>query len=210
MVYKPKAFQAPEPSDVAALMQKYPFANLITYFEGRMEVTHLPFILEADEGPRGTLYLHLARSNPHCKALDSGAECLVVFNGPASYISPSWYEPDAEDHIPTWNYAVVHAHGRAKRIDDPKRVFWQMDQIHRAHDKGPLTSVSDEEKAKMIPHVMLFRIPIDRCESVFKLNQNRSLEDAEGAMQALASSGDTVKTELGDLMRKSIRFRKGE
>lgn len=212
MVYKQKAFHAPRRQDIIDLITRYPFANLITHHEGRTEISHLPFTYIEGEGEggaeHGTLYVHLARANPRWKAIDEGAECIIVFNGPQSYISPSWYPPDAEDHIPTWNYATVHAYGRGERLDDPEKVFWQMDQIHQLHDRGLLTSVTEEEKKAMIPQVVLFRIPIDRWENIFKLTQNRSLADADCAMQKLAESSDTVKQELSALMRISIEQRR--
>lgn len=208
MVYKQKYFHAPRRQDIIDLITHYPFANLITHHDGRTEISHLPFTYLEGEGDHGTLYVHLARANPRWKAIDEGAECIVVFNGPQSYISPSWYPPDAEDHIPTWNYATVHAYGRGERLDDPKKVFWQMDQIHRLHDQGPLNSVSEEEKDEMIPQVVLFRIPIQRWETIFKLTQNRDLEDAEAAMQRLSESVDSVKQELSALMRISIEQRR--
>jgi transcriptional regulator len=208
MVYKQKSFHAPRRQDIVELILKYPFANLITHHNGRTEISHLPFIYVEEEGDHGSLYVHLARANPRWLAIDEGAECIVVFNGPQSYISPSWYPPNSEDHIPTWNYAAVHAYGKGERLDDPNKVFWQMDQIHRMHDQGPLTTVSEEEKQSMIPQVVLFRIPIDRWENIFKLTQNRDLADAEGAMGKLAESSNSLKKELSKLMQISIDQRR--
>ncbi|RZA11091.1 MAG: FMN-binding negative transcriptional regulator [Proteobacteria bacterium] len=208
MVYKQASFNAPDRFQIIDLIRKHAFAILITHHNGTTEVTHLPFTYEEGEGDDGTLYVHLAKANPHWKAIDAAEECLVVFNGPQSYISPRWYPADSQDHIPTWNYAVVHARGKAERIDDPERVFWQMDQIHRAHDSGPLLSVTEDEKASMIPHVVLFKIPISELQSVFKLNQNRSVEDAEGAIRGLAATRNSVKMELSELMRDSLAKRK--
>ena len=42
---------------------------------------------------------------------------LALFHGPHAYVSPSWY--GVHPSVPTWNYAVVHARGRARLIEDP-------------------------------------------------------------------------------------------
>lgn len=207
MLFKPSVFRAPREHSVSDLILSHPFADMITHHEGELEISHLPFLYEADEGELGTLYVHLAKANTHWRSLDAGALCTIVFHGPSSYISGSWYGPESSDHIPTWNYAVVHCEGRAERLDDPKKVFWQMDQIHRRYDKGPLVYVSEKEKKEMIPEVVLFRIPVKRCDSVFKLNQNRSVDDASRVMRALNESPDTGKKELSQLMRSSLETR---
>jgi transcriptional regulator len=45
------------------------------------------------------------------KNFSPDVEALVVFQGPQTYITPSWYQTKEETGkvVPTWNYAVVHA-----------------------------------------------------------------------------------------------------
>jgi transcriptional regulator len=66
-----------------------------------------------EDGERLVLTSHLARANPHWRALVSGAPSLALFQGPHAYVSPSWYASKAEHGkvVPTWNYIAVHAHG---------------------------------------------------------------------------------------------------
>ncbi len=73
---------------------------------------------------------HLARANPQWSSYDPSVECLAIFQGPDSYITPSWYETkkDTGKVVPTWNYAIVQASGRLKVIDDPawlRRDTWK-------------------------------------------------------------------------------------
>ncbi len=77
----------------------------------------VPFLLDREAGEAGTLRAHLARANPHWRDLDGLDECLVVFQGPDRYVTPSWYATKRETGkvVPTWNYATVQARGPPAR-----------------------------------------------------------------------------------------------
>ena len=53
--------------------------------------------------------------------------------------------------------------------------------------------------------IVVFEIPIDRLEGKFKMSQNRSAEDAQGAAEGLRTIGspdaETVATEIESRMR---------
>jgi transcriptional regulator len=93
------------------------FAALVTQHAGVPFASHVPLILAADEGPYGTLYGHMAQSNAQWRDFDASQDVLVIFQGPHTYVSPSWYEADPTN-VPTWNYAVVHAYGSPRLITD--------------------------------------------------------------------------------------------
>ena len=87
--------------------------------------------------PHGTLRAHLARANPQWRELAAVDECLVAFQGPQTYISPSLY-PTKHEHgkvVPTWNYITVHAWGRPRVIED---VGWLRRQVEdlTAHNEA--------------------------------------------------------------------------
>ncbi len=90
-----------------AFMQEYNFAALVTQQDGELLASHLPFLLDAQRGPYGTLMAHMARANPQWRTLAGTAEVLVIFQGPHTYVSPSWYEDDVALSVPTWNYTVA-------------------------------------------------------------------------------------------------------
>src|SRR6476620_10303297 len=109
-MYLPKSFQIEDLGELHAFILAHNFASLITQHQGAPFATHLPFLLDAERGPHGTLLAHMARANPQWRGFASGQPALVIFQGPHTYISPSWYEPIAPS-VPTWNYATVHAYG---------------------------------------------------------------------------------------------------
>jgi len=64
--------------------------------------SHIPVLLAPDET---TLDMHLVRSNPILRLLDTPQDALLAVMGPDGYVSPDWY--GANDQVPTWNYAAV-------------------------------------------------------------------------------------------------------
>lgn len=114
-MYTPSHFHSDDIKAMHAAIRRHPFGLLITLFQGELNLTHLPFHLDATRGPHGTLEAHLARLNPHCAALQAGAASTVVFKGPDAYVSPRWYLDPAKN-VPTWNYVAIHAHGVPKPL----------------------------------------------------------------------------------------------
>src|SRR5207302_2568468 len=131
-MYIPKAFREDDLKTLLKLIREYSFATLITQHEGVPFATHLPFILDAQRGPNGTLLAHMARANPQWQHFASGQEELVIFQGPHAYISPSWYE--VELSVPTWNYATVHAYGRPRIVRDQVELYSHLRDLVATHE----------------------------------------------------------------------------
>ena len=120
-MFVPEQYRISEPAEVLSLMRANPFAALISHDSDGLIATHLPTVTRR-EGELLVVEFHLARSNPHWKRLaaNSDAEAMLIFSGPEAYIRPGWYPSKAEagKAVPTWNYAIVHAYGRAEVIED--------------------------------------------------------------------------------------------
>jgi transcriptional regulator len=77
-MYIPQAFRENDLGTLHALMREYSFATLITQHHGAPFASHLPFLLQANEGPYGTLVGHMARANPQWQGFAAGQEALVT------------------------------------------------------------------------------------------------------------------------------------
>src|SRR5688572_3196324 len=101
------------------LMDSNPFATLVTFSTEGLCADHIPMELNKELQPYGTLAGHVARANSVWQVAN-GKDALVIFHGPNAYITPSWYPSKSETGkvVPTWNYAVVHAHGIVRAIED--------------------------------------------------------------------------------------------
>ncbi|MGH8225510.1 MAG: FMN-binding negative transcriptional regulator [Gammaproteobacteria bacterium] len=204
-MYTPQTFKTNEPAQLHALMRAWPFALLLTVHEERIEATHLPFMLDVERGTQGTLIAHMARANPHWKCFDGERESLVIFTGPHAYISPSWYEKPTE--VPTWNYAVVHAHGRPEIVADKSRVRAILERLvaeHEKHVHPPWSTdqAGEEYVDQQMDHIVAFEMPIERLEGKFKLSQNRSPADRAGVINALDASDRDLDRKTAKLMRR--------
>lgn len=163
--------------------------------------THLPFILHRDEGGHGVLYSHCAKANPHWKELDN-QEVLIIFSGPHSYISPSWYAQVPA--VPTWNYAAVHAYGVASLLDD-KQTLDAVDAVVNKYEPDLLVKksiITDEYKDKMLLGIVGIKIELSAVEGKLKLGQQRKKEDQIGVYNALRQSSSPEDQALALYMKK--------
>lgn len=207
MIYIPDSFKMTNHSRLHALMREYPFALLLVTHGGQISTTHLPFMVDADAGEHGKLVAHMARANPHWQLFDGRREALVVFTGPHAYISPSWYQDPVT--VPTWNYAVVHAHGRPLIVTDKIRVRAMLEQLVAQHetyiDPPWTTAQAGDYIEQQMDYIVAFEMTIERLEGKFKLNQNRSRADQEGVVTALTGSSDCLKRKVAELMNAHLK-----
>lgn len=134
-MYLPEQFAVTEPEQLHAIVHAHPFATLISTGSSGLTADHLPLLLFPDEGACGVLHGHIARANPLWQ--DGEGEALAIFHGPHAYITPSWY-PAKREHgrvVPTWNYQVVHAHGRLRFIDDPEWIESTVDALTQRFER---------------------------------------------------------------------------
>jgi transcriptional regulator len=160
----------------------------------------LPFQLASDSGDLGTLRCHLARGNPQWRELKAVAECLVVFQGPQEYVTPSWYPTKRETGkvVPTWNYATVHVWGRPEVIDDPVWLRRQLDDLTGLQEGvRPAQWHVDDAPADFIAAQMKgiigVEIPIARIEGKWKVSQNRPEADRAGVVAGLREQGERTQ-----------------
>jgi transcriptional regulator len=133
-MYLPKHFAVDNPTLLAQIIHEYPLATLVGSLNGQLEVNHLPLMLSAD---KKKLYGHIARMNPLIKiAQSSDTSVTAIFNGPNAYITPAWYPSKKESGkvVPTWNYAVVHAQGNIKLIENAQWLRSHVAQMTDIHE----------------------------------------------------------------------------
>lgn len=183
-MYIPKSFENKNIPELHQFIEKYNFATLITYNENGINVSHIPVILNKTQGQFGTLIWHLAKMNDHCKALNEKIQTLCIFHGPHSYISPAWYK--TSPNVPTWNYAVVHAHGTPAKVSK-EQLSTDLEKLVSHHEALSNTHyrIPDNHKTKLLEHIDGFHMEITKIEGKFKLGQNRSTEDQKNMLNEL-------------------------
>jgi len=206
-MYLPAVFREERLETLHALVRTHPLGTLITAGADGLIANLVPFIL-VDGGEKGILRAHIARANDQVEALRSGAETLVVFQGPEAYITPSWYAAKA-DHgrvVPTWNYVVVQARGTPRLIDDAAWIRVQIGELTESQESRRTEpwKVSDAPEPFImgqIGAIVGVEIPIASLEGKWKVSQNRSAADREGVIEGLKREG------FGDEMARLVAER---
>lgn len=202
MVYLPPYFTETRDEVLAAHVERHDFALLVTHGAGGLIASQIPVLCERRDGK---LYVqgHLARPNPQVADLDG--EALAIFTGPHAYISPGWYA--AGPAVPTWNYASVHAYGRARVIDDAlwlRAFLARLSARHEAREAAPwrMEDLPAAYVDSMLKGIVGLEIAVDRLEGKFKLSQNRPAADRPRIIEALERRADPDSHAVAQLMRE--------
>jgi transcriptional regulator len=203
-MYVPAVFAEKDIETLYALIADHGFAALVSHTPEGLVATHLPIMLDRARGPQGTLVAHLARANPHAKALD-GADVLAIFLGPHGYISPSWY--GQHPAVPTWNYAAVHVYGRARVVDDAARLEDMVRTLVRQYETGraqpwSADGLPADYMKGMMRGIVGIDIEITRLEGKLKLSQNRNAADRKAVIGALQDASSADDRALGAYMAR--------
>lgn len=213
-MYLPALFKEERPAVLHDLIRKHPFATLVTLGADGLTANHIPLEIDPGAGPHGTLRGHVARANPVWKTHRSEVEALAIFQGPHGYISPSYYATKAATGkvVPTWNYAVVHAYGPLRVIEDPawlRRLVEQLTERHEGERRAATGAVpwkvSDAPESflePMLKAIVGLEIPIARIEGKWKMSQNRPPEDRAGVIAGLRESGDPVQHAVAEWVQE--------
>lgn len=203
-LYTPAAFVTADRAAAVRLIREHPFATLVTPGLPEPSISHLPLLLTADDGPRGTLIGHMARANPHWSHAGAG-ESIAIFHGPHAYVSPSWYAKPAEA-VPTWNYAALHAHGVLEPIEDAAGTRAILDLLIERFEGGreaPWQFVMPErQRDALMAAIVGFRMRVTRIELKLKLSQNRPIGDRAGVVKALVREGRADDAAVAAWMRE--------
>jgi transcriptional regulator len=211
-MYVPELFRLDDAGEMHALMRANPFATLVTHGANGLTATHLPTVYNADQGPHGTIEAHVARPNDQWKTFDPEADALVIFSGPQTYITPSWYPSKAVEGkvVPSWNYAAVHAYGRVTVISDAEWLKAHVGALTRQQETGRAEPWSiDDAPERFIQGltrgIVGMRIEITRLEGKAKMSQNREAADRAGVIEGLAAEPGEQPRAVADWMARAER-----
>jgi transcriptional regulator len=213
-MYTQKSFEPPDLDTLHRFLGAHPFGMLVAVTDDGLDATHLPLLFDPNPAPYGTLRGHVARANPIWRDCASGAEALVVFQGPDSFISPSWYPSKQETGtvVPTWNYIVVHAHGHVRTIEDRTWLRGHVEALtahHEANRERPW-AVSDapaDYVDKLLGAIVGLEVTVTRLTGKWKLSQNRSERDRTGVVHGLLREGTESATTMASLVRGTLERR---
>jgi transcriptional regulator len=211
-MYIPKYFEEIRTEVLHGLMKSHPFAAIVTIGTDGLIVNHMPFLIDSACGELGTLRGHLARANPVWQQFSGSFESIAIFQGPDAYISPAWY-PSKHEHgkaVPTWNYAVVHAHGFPRIIEDAAWLLKHLTELsdtHEATQRLPwkLSDAPKDFTDRLLEMIVGVEIPITKMAGKWKVSQNRPTADRLGVVAGLESRNDDQSRAMAALVMQAMR-----
>jgi transcriptional regulator len=210
-MYVPKIHEELDVSVLHALVKAHPLGTWVTCGDAELIANHIPFLLDATRGKYGTLVGHVARANRVWQSYSATVNSVVVFQGVDTYITPSWY-PSKHAHgkaVPTWNYAVVHAHGLPRVIEDREWLLAHLSQItdvHEAEQTHPW-KVSDAPQDfidRLLQVIVGIEIPVEKLTGKWKVSQNRPEPDKLGVVAGLLAREDAQSREMAKLVKQHV------
>ena len=201
-MYIPKLYREEDRVKILEFIQQNDFATLITHDGEKPVASHLLMgILEEGE----TLFIngHMSRANPQWKTFDKNPEVLVIFQGPHTYISPTWYN---HINVPTWNYQSVHVYGKPYIITEYDQVYALLKRLidrYESNSHYQLETLPKDFVEKEIKGIIAFQIEVTRIEANYKLSQNRKDEDYANIMAQLEKRADDFSHDVAEAMREN-------
>ncbi|MFT3678745.1 MAG: FMN-binding negative transcriptional regulator [Ferruginibacter sp.] len=205
-MYKFSYFTENNPDEVLRFMKEYPFAIITAFGDEYPVATHIP--LEIVTSAEGKIFLsgHIMRKTDHHKAFEKNSNVLVVFNGPHTYISASWYtNPQTAS---TWNYMTVHAKGKITLLDEAA-TYDAVKKITEKYEGGNSTasfeSLGDAYVNSMVKAIIAFTIEVESIDNVFKLSQNRDEASKKKIIEALLQRPDDDSKKIAAEIQKRLQ-----
>ncbi len=207
-VYIPEHFRERHRDDTIAFMRANPFAILISSTEDGPFATHLPLSVHEEE-EKLILRGHVAKANPHWRYLEQHPECLTIFHGPHSYISPSNYT--SVESVPTWNYGAVHVYGSARVFSTEQDLHGMLNELMGIFEpayREQWEGLSPSYRERMLSHIVGFEIAAAKVEAKFKLSQNRTKQEQANVITSLEKAQDTAISGVARLMKAQLGEKK--
>ena len=193
-MYLPEHFAESRNEELLETVAAYPLGALVVRGPNGLDANHVPFLIDQAEERPTRLLAHVARANPVWKESADGDEALVIFRADDAYISPNWYPSKHRFHrqVPTWNYRVVHVHGKLHIHDDERFVRGVVARLTRIHEARTgaetpwkMTDSSAEYIDQMLANIVGIEIEITGMVGKWKLSQNKDEQDRINAANEL-------------------------
>ena len=200
-MYIPKLYCEEDRAKIFEFLKQNEFATLVTYDGEKPTASHLLF--EVTEMGAG-LFLngHMSRANPLWKTFEMNPEVLVIFQGPHTYISPTWYN---HVNVPTWNYQAVHVYGSPRIVNDSDEVRAMLTHLIVRNEGNPayrLETLPQDFVEKETRGIVAFQVAVTRIEANYKLSQNRDAEDYHNIIERLDEREDGMSHAVAEAMRR--------
>ena len=201
-MYIPKLYREEDKAKILEFIRQNDFAMLVTHDGEKPVASHLLMeVIEEDK----TIFVngHMSKANAQWKTFEKNPEVLVIFHGPHTYISPTWYN---HVNVPTWNYQSVHIYGKPRLITEHHETYGLLKRLidrHESNSPYKLETLPQDFVEKEMKGIVAFQIEVTRIEANYKLSQNRDDENYRSIVSHLEERTDDLSQGVADAMRKN-------
>ena len=199
-MYISKLYREEDHTKILEFLQQNEFATLVTYDGEKPTASHL--LMEImQEGENLFVNGHMSKANPLWKTFEKNPEVLVIFQGPHTYISPTWYN---HLNVPTWNYQAVHIYGKPRIVTDQEETYGILSRLVARNESNAayrLETLPQEFVSKEIRGIVAFQVEVTRIEANYKLSQNRNNQDYHNIITRLHEREDEMSHGVAKAMR---------
>ena len=200
-MYISKLYREEDREKILEFLKQNEFATLVTYDGEKPTASHL--LMEVvEDGERLFVNGHMSKANPLWKTFEKNPEVLVIFQGPHTYISPTWYN---HVNVPTWNYQAVHVYGSPRIVIDHDETYELLKKLierHEAERQYKLDTLPQDFVEKEMRGIVAFQIEATRIEANYKLSQNRNDEDYHNIVSRLEERDDEMSHGVAEAMKE--------
>ncbi len=200
-MYISKLYREEDRGKILEFLRQNEFATLVTYDGDKPVASHL--LMEViEEGENLLINGHMSRANPLWKAFEKNPEVLVIFQGPHTYISPTWYN---HVNVPTWNYQSVHIYGNPRVVTDREETYEMLSRLIARNEGNPsyrMETLPPDFVAKEMKGIVAFQVEATRIEANYKLSQNRDNESYWSVVSRLEERKDEMSHGVAEAMKK--------
>ena len=210
-MYTPRIFRKDNTDDLHRMMHEIGAAAVVCDGPEGLIASHVPIELDPSIGQHGAIRFHFARDNDQVAAFEDGMDVLLIFQGPQSYITPSWYpsKKRTDEGVPTWNYVAIHASGTVKPLDKDEALFHHLKSMsdHFENEFEMPWSIEDapSDYIKKLSRVIIgFEVEVTKLEGKWKMSQNRLMEDRQGVIAGLRNQGDDNSLAIAQIVEDAV------
>ena len=200
-MYISKLYREEDRAKIMEFLRQNEFATLVAYDGEKPVASHL--LMEVvEDGEKLFINGHMSKANPQWKTLEKNSEVLVIFQGPHTYISPTWYN---HVNVPTWNYQSVHIYGSPRIVTDHEETYEMLSRLIARNEGNPsyrMETLPPDFVVKEMKGIVAFQIEVTRIEANYKLNQNRDDESYWSVVSHLEEREDEMSHGVAEAMRK--------
>ena len=196
-MYLPEHFNETDPDIIFDFLKNNAFATIISTSNNVPLASQLPLLVTL-QGSKLRFEGHMARANNQWQQLQQNNNALIIFQGPHSYVSPSYFQKPG---APTWNYVSIHAYGKVTMTEDPQELKRIVETLANSYESQKENSWTPDYPDNMLKAIIGFEIQVERLEAKYKLSQNRSKIDQQGIIEHLSKLADQDSQAIAELMK---------